>query len=362
MKRICFFSGDISRGGGTEKVCLLLANELCNAGYEVSIVSYNKGLNTTFKCDKKIKLFSLNIQNVTGFISRKIKPYIELKKFLKQHPQDVIINVDIILCLYSIPMKLFYNIKNIGWEHFNFRVNNGTKNRDIARKIAAKYSDYIVVLTKADLKEYKEKLKLRTPIINVYNPSVETEIEKVEKKNYIMASGRLSYQKNFQELISIWGEIKDKVKDWELIILGSGEEEEKLKSIIKQDNIENIKMMGYCKDIDKYYAQSKLFVMTSRFEGFPMVLLEAQKYGLPIIAYDCFTGPSEIVINDRNGYLIPYDDKTKFKEAIVDLINSEEKIRIMSDNAKNDSYRFNLNDFVSKWINILDNMGIGEQK
>lgn len=356
MKRICFFSGDISRGGGTEKVCLLLANELYSKGYEISILSYNNGLKTTFKCNKNIKLFSLNMQNISGFISRKIKPYIALKNFLKKYPQDIIINVDVILCLYSIPMKLFYNIKNIGWEHFNFRVNNGTKNRDIARKIAAKYSDYIVVLTKSDLNEYKENLKLRTPITNIYNPSVENIIYNMKKKNYIMASGRLSYQKNFQELINIWIDISDKTKDWKLIILGSGEEEEELKSIIKEKNIENIKMMGYCKDICKYYAQSKIFVMTSRFEGFPMVLLEAQKYGLPIIAYDCFTGPSEIVINERNGYLIPLNNKILFKKAIIDLINSEEKIRIMSDNAKKDSNRFNLNKFIDSWINILENV------
>lgn len=354
MKRICFFSGDISRGGGTEKVCLLLANELCNKGYEVSIVSYNNGLNTIFRCDEKIKLFSLNMQNINGCVRRKIKPYIELKRFLKQNPQDIIINVDMILCLYSIPMKLFYNIKNIGWEHFNFKVNNGTKNRDIARRIAAKYSDYIVVLTKADLYEYKAKLRLKAPIINIYNPSVEVVLKNVEKKNYVMASGRLSYQKNFEELINIWSGINEQVGEWELIILGSGEDEDRLKLLIKQKNIKNIRMMGYCKDIDKYYSQSKLFVMTSRFEGFPMVLLEAQKYGLPIIAYDCFTGPSEIIINERNGYLIPNNDRIKFEDAIVKLINSEEIMKFMSKNAKKDSFRFSLDEFISNWTRILD--------
>ena len=357
MKKICFFSTDISLGGGTEKVCLLLANELCNKGYEVSILSYNNGLSTIFKCNKNIKLFSLNMQNINGFITRKIKPYVRLKKFLKQYPQDIIINVDIILCLYSIPMKLFYNIKNIGWEHFNFRNNNGVKNRDIARKLAMKFADQIVVLTKRDLDEYTKNRKVKKPITYIYNPSVGNEkVFNYEKReNNILAVGRLVYSKNFIELIDIWKMIMDldNKSEWNLIICGEGEERAKIEKRIKEYGLKNVKLTGFCSNVEEYYQKSKIMVLTSHMEGFPMVLLEAQKQGLPIISYDCFTGPSEIVIDGKDGYLIEYKNKKMFVDKLLALMNDDNCINKFSVNALEDSKRFNIDKIVDQWIKLL---------
>ena len=355
MKKICFFIGDISKSGGTERVSLLIANYLCNIGYEISILSYSNGDSSEFFCDSRIKLHSLHQEKKVGFFERKISPYCSLYKFLKNEKPDILINVDVILCMYSLPLKFFSGTKMIAWEHFNYRETNGVKNRMYARKIAAKIADCIIVLTEADKKEYKKNIKLHAPIKVIYNPSVkEGTIKKSsEKENWIIASGRLTYQKNFGELIEIWNFIEHYARDWKLIICGNGEEERELKEKILQYNLKNIIMPGFCKNIQEYYEKSQVMVMTSRFEGFPMVLLEAQKNGLPIVAYDCFTGPSEIIIDGRNGYLIKYGSKEEFSHKLLELIKNEKLRTEMGINAYEDSNRFSIEYIASEWNEIL---------
>ena len=350
--KICFFSGNINNTGGTERVCLLIANELSKC-YEVSILSFNYGDNPIFICSQNIKLFSLHLENSSGFISRKVNPYIRLKKFLKNNPQDILINVDVILALYSIPLKLFFKTKIISWEHFNFKINNGTKNRDIARKLSAKYADYIIVLTKADLDMYKSNLKLKCPIVNIYNPIVGNVKKNNKKENIVLASGRFTYAKNFQELIEIWEKVETKNPQWKLLICGNGEDFNSIKELILKKELKNVVLPGFCKNMADYYNKASIFVMTSRNEGFPMVLLEAQQHSIPIISYDCLTGPSEIIENGKNGYLIKYGDKNDFINKLNNLMNNKEKLNLFSENSSLLIKKYNINRIIDKWDKVI---------
>ncbi|SCP96230.1 Glycosyltransferase involved in cell wall bisynthesis [Anaerobium acetethylicum] len=355
--KICFFSGNITRTGGTERVSLLIANELASRGYDISILSYENGEKATFEKEKEINLYSLHMENAKGKIKRKVFPYIRLLKFLKKEKPDVLIDIDVLLCLYSLPLKLFCKVKMIAWEHFNFSSNNGVKNRDRARVLAAKYADKIIVLTKADLEEYKKNLKIKHSIDYIYNPTVgdSAKVNFDLRENVVIASGRLAYQKNFLELLEIWNEIEANHSDWKLIICGSGEEEAELKGYVNKQQLKNVVFAGFVKNIENYYNKSKIMVMTSRFEGFPMVLLEGQKAGLPIISYDCFTGPSEIVIDGNDGFLIEQGDKETFVRKLDELMSNEVELTSFSENAYQDSRRFNIDKIVDKWEEILGN-------
>lgn len=350
--KICFFSGDISKTGGTERVCLLIANEL-SMKHEVSILSFKNGSKATFECNSNVDLYSLNLENTKGYLSRKIIPYVRLYRFLKKHPQDVIINVDIIYSLYTIPMKLFYKTKIIGWEHFNCHINNGVKNRDRARKLAAKYADAIVTLTEKDKNDYQKMYNVKSYIDYIVNPSISLYDKSVKRDNIVLACGRLCYQKNFQELLEIWHLISDDYNEWKLMICGDGEDRNELESIIEQYKLNNVVLAGNQSNMKKIYNSSKIMVMTSRFEGLPMVLLEAQGCGLPIISYDCLTGPSEIITSD-NGFLIPYGDKNEFANKLNILLKDSNLRHKMGDNAIKSSKRFDIEEIVKKWYKFLE--------
>ncbi|MBR3897729.1 MAG: glycosyltransferase family 4 protein [Bacilli bacterium] len=356
MKNICFFSGDISKTGGTERVTLLIANELTRKGYNIAILSYQNGAKPSFDFDERIKFYSLHLEKYKGFLSRKIMPFIELINFNKKHHQDIIINVDVLLANYTLPIKRILKSKIISWEHFNFRSNNGVKNRDYARKLSAKYADYIVVLTKADLKEYQKNLKIKNKIVNIYNPISESVKKKSHKQKIVLSSGRFTYAKNFQELIIIWEKIETKSKDWKLVICGSGEEFGEISKIVKDKKLKNVILPGFCKNMEEYYNKASIFVMTSRFEGFPMVLLEAQQHSIPLISYDCFTGPSEIIIDNRNGYLIPYGDNKEYEKKLLYLINNDDKLKQMSDMAYIDCERFSIDEIIKQWEKVINDL------
>lgn len=353
--KICFFSGNIARTGGTERVSLLIANGLAQREYDVSILSMEAGGKAGFGIDENISLSSLHMENEKGFLKRKIAPYIRLLKYLKKEKPDVFINIDVILCLYSLPLKCFTKTKMIAWEHFNYRSNNGVKNRDRARVLAAKLADQIVVLTKADLEEYKKYLKIRHSIDYIYNPAIgeSISVDYAQKENVVIASGRLSYPKNFFELLQIWDNVWGDYKDWKLVICGNGEEEAELKKYVADKKIENVIFAGFVRDVEEYYKKSKIMVMTSRFEGFPMVLLEGQKAGLPIIAYDCFTGPSEIIIDGVDGYLIKKNNRDDFISKLKKMMNSNELLQTFSKNAVNDARRFEIDKILDRWEKIV---------
>ena len=351
MKKICFFSGDISKTGGTERVTLQIAGELCNNGYEVSILSYRNGIKPSFEYNDKINFYSLNLERNKDFFSRKIMPFIKLLNFNKKYHQDIIINVDILLANYTLPIKKFLKSKIISWEHFNFRNNNGDKHRDYARKLSSKYADYIIVLTDADLKEYKLNLDIRCPIKRIYNPIVGNVDDNKLDSNIVLASGRFTYQKNFQELISIWEKLDS--RGWKLIICGSGEDFDEISKMIEDNRLENVLLPGFCDDMDEYYNRASIYVMTSRYEGFPMVLLEAQQHSIPLIAYDCFTGPSEIIENGKNGYLIDYGDREEYVLKLKELMNDSEKLKRFSEYSKKTVKKYDIKNIMNDWENLI---------
>lgn len=357
--RICFFSGDISRTGGTERVATIIANGLQERGYDISILSYTDGYKSGFKLNKDIKLYTLikDKEILKSRVKRNIYPTIELYKFIKKENIDVLIDIDIILSRYTIPLKLVSNIKIISWEHFNLNNNNGVKQRDIARRLASKFSNKIIVLNKEDLKNYECKFKNIKNIEYIYNPSVYSKVELVQKREKIvLAVGRLTYQKGFDLLLEAWGQVKDYRDEWILNIVGSGELKKELENKIEDMKLKNVKILPFTSNIEEFYKKASLYVMSSRFEGFPMVLLEAQAFGLPIVSFDCKTGPREIVNDNVDGFLVEDEDCKKLALKINTLINNEKLLKEYSINAKKNSKKFEIDKILDRWVEIINDI------
>lgn len=352
-KKITFFIGSISNKGGTERVTISIANELYKKGYNISIMSLFKGHKSYFNLNKNISLYSLYDTSINTLLNY---PMIisKLRNFLKKEKIDILIDVDVILSLNSLPASWRLKTKIISWEHFNFFSNVGVKRRDWARKLAAKYGDKIITLTNEDKEYYQKYLKLDNKADYIYNPTPFENVKKSFCESKIAISiGRLAYQKGFDKLLNIWKIIEEKDSEWELYIIGSGEGKEKLFNQKETLGLKRVKFIEHIDNIEEYYKKASLYLMTSRFEGLPMTLIEAQSFGLPIISYDIKTGPKDIVENGINGYLIENDNEKEFIENFLDLVTDREKLLTFSGNAYKNTNKFKIEKIIERWEEII---------
>ncbi|HAT1515904.1 TPA: glycosyltransferase family 4 protein, partial [Morganella morganii] len=194
-------------------------------------------------------------------------------------------------------------------------------------------------------------------VITIHNP-IGFSSEKISnvKNKRIIAVGRLEYQKGFDLLINILNTPKFKESGWALDIFGTGSQKNKLQEIITSNNIGNIFLKGNSQDIKAEMLGSDFLVLSSRFEGFPMVLAEAMECGLPCISFDCPNGPSDIIKNGENGFLIDMNNNSLFFEKIILLIESYDLRKELSVNAKKSIKSLTLESITKSWINLLSGL------
>lgn len=358
MLNICFLSGDMSRTGGTERVLSIIANELSKQKnkFNIYILSITNENNTSyFRLEKEIKNNRILKSKDVNFKKQYFQVVKGIRHYIKENNIDILIDVEVIASLFSIPATRFTKTKLISWEHFNFYEDNGSHLRIYARKLAARFSNCIITLTEHDKQNYLNNLDIKGKVEYIYNPIEEVDdIECNIKSKQIISVGRLTYQKGFDMLCDVAKVVLKDNKGWKWLILGDGEDKDKLRSKIKEYGLENkLILKGNVSNVEEYYKNSSLYVMTSRFEGLPMTLLEAKTYKLPIVSFNCLTGPSEIVKNNINGYLINPENVEAMSNKLNMLMNDENKLKEFSNNAQIDIEKFKLKPIIEKWGNLL---------
>ena len=201
-------------------------------------------------------------------------------------------------------------------------------------------------------------LNIKGKVDYIYNPveKINNGVCNIDSKQ-IISVGRLTYQKGFDLLCEVANNVLKENKQWKWTILGDGEDKEKLQAKIREYGLEDrLILKGNVSNIEDYYKNSSLYVMTSRFEGLPMTLLEAKTYKLPIVSFNCLTGPSEIVKNNVNGLLINPENVEAMSDKLNILLKDEEKLKEFSNNAQIDIEKFELKPIIEKWDNILLNL------
>ncbi|WP_204628108.1 glycosyltransferase family 4 protein [Haemophilus haemolyticus] len=328
-----------------ERVAVLLANlfqEKLN--YEIVIVNRDTSdSDVAFPLLDKVKVIKAD-GNIISFYN-KIRNIINIEE-----PDRIIIhNMGKLSMLCSILPKK--NIELLSIEHVSF------VSRNLYLKVLSKlfYAliDKVVVLTKNDLKNYSGKKVFKISNISPY--PISSRVYSINSKK-IIAVGRLDYQKNFGDLILAWNKIpKDVISEWTLEIWGDGDEYDNLLYLINKLDIKNIHLKGTSNNMEDIYLSSSFLVMSSIFEGLPMVLIEAQSFGLPIISFDCPYGPSEVVTHDKDGFLISLGDVDGLALAIKELILDRDKRISFSINARKSAIRYSQEHILSKWKNLLEN-------
>lgn len=361
MLNVCFLSGDMSRTGGTERVLSIIANELSKQkdNFNIHILSITNESNTSyFNLEKNIKMDRILKSKEVNFKKEYLDVVKGIRRYIKKKNIDILIDVEVIASLFSIPATRFTKTKLISWEHFNFYEDNGSHLRIIARKLISKFSDCIITLTEQDKMNYLNNLNIKGKIDFIYNPVKEvSNISCNVKAKQLISVGRLTYQKGFDMLCEVAKDVLNDNPEWKWIILGDGEDKDNLQDKIKEYGLEDkLVLKGNVSNVEDYYKNSSLYVMTSRFEGLPMTLLEAKTYKLPIVSFNCLTGPSEIVRNNVNGFLIEPGNVAAMVNKIEILLSDMNKIEEFSNKSNLDIDKFKLKPIVDKWTNVLESI------
>ena len=373
MKIVYCIAGTYN-SGGMERVLASKANWLSEHGYEVSIVTTDqKGRKPFFSLNEEIKTYDLGINyadnNGRSFGNKLVhypvkqwKHKSKLSHLLKK------LRADMVVCMFNNDASFICNIKDgsrkileIHFSKFK-KLQYGRKGlwkladewRTKQEEKTVRRFDKFVVLTEED-KSYWGNVPNIIVIPNAR--TFETEDMAALDNKIVLAVGRLEYQKGFDRLIEIWKKVCSYTNCWNLVIVGDGSMREMLQKQIDELGISDrtIIVRG-TNDIKNYYMNVSIVVMTSRYEGLPMALLEAQTFGLPIVSYACKCGPKDIVSDGVDGFIVPENAEARFVYRMVELMNKDELRKKMGGEAKKSSEHFSQNNIMQKWTNLFESM------
>ena len=346
MKKIGFVISSLS-SGGAERVLVNLANYLSNY-YEITIYTFSNE-DSFYKLDEKVKHIKLNLakksNNKIESIVNIFKRIKKLKKVFKN--EDLIISFMTHTNILSIVASKLLNKKIIISERIEY--NFYGKKINFLKRVFYPFANYLVVLTDRDKKNYKYLKNIEV----IPNPINMLECNG-KKENIILAVGRLNKQKGFDTLIEVYSKIDT---NYPLYIVGEGKERKNLENLIKKFNLEKkVFLVGRSKEIHKWYEKASIFVLSSRKEGFPNVLIEAMSCGCACIAFDCPTGPGEIIENYKNGILVENQNKEELKKAIELLINDKNLREKLLKEAVKVREKYSIEKIGERWKNIIQKL------
>lgn len=332
-------------------------------GYEVILCTsehYNKDF--VYPLNKNTKHIDLGInynRNNSYFhpknLIKSIKHFRKLKQLLKIEQPDIVVSVNFTPEQYFLPF-LETHIPKIKEFHSSGATFKNSQNlsgrfKEFLFNLFAKY-DNLVVLNKDEVKYYPFK---NVSVIPNFIEVKENEFE-FNRNKTIIAAGRIAPVKQFDHLIKAWSLIADKFPEWDVKIFGDGDDQlsKNLKDNIVKNKIPRIQLMGPTAQLHSEMQKASLYAMTSSTECFPMVLLEAQNAGLPIITYDCPHGPRNIINNKIDGVLVANQNIAEFARNLSYLIEESELREKMSQQAIKNSVKFARAPIMKLWNELIN--------
>lgn len=350
MGKIMFVLGSM-QGGGAERVISILANHYTSLGFSVEIVTLldNK---VGYKLNKKITLTYLSTSNVNSFL----KPYYWVKNFrtnIKKSKPDIVVSFFAKINLIT----LISTFKTNSLVYISERNDPRKDNRSFLIKcltyLLYPLSDGVIFQTKYAKNTFPKNVQKKSYIIP--NPIDINFDSSIEKKNMskIVTVGKLMKQKNHKMLIEAFNLIENRIPNINLEIYGDGELRPQLLEQIESLGLNNrIHLKGKTNDVFNIVYNSKLFVLSSDFEGMSNALLEAMVLETPVVTTDC-SGTDEIIEDKINGRIVEVHNTQKLAEAILDMLENYDEARAMAKNAKETVKDFSVENSYSKWDSIL---------
>lgn len=350
--KICFLEGDMSRSGGTERMTAWLANALCSE-HSISILSLRLA---------KDQIFFLLNESVTH---QALPPYpgklgiikqIQwIHKYILDNHIDWVINVDVGMGFYGILAAKGTAAKTLTWEHGNFYNNWGSRLFPHMRRYAARRSTAVVVLTERDRENYQKNISRCAPLCVIPNPVQPCAANYESDSKIILSVGHLLENKGYHRALEVAAKLLPEHPDWQWIICGEGPERPRLEAMIRESGLEKQMLLpGLVQDMDAMYRKAAVLVMTSEMEGLPMVLLEGKAHALPLVAFDIMTGPSDIINDHINGFLVEPFNLGDLAQTLQRLLEDKDLRNRMSQNTGIGMEKFSEDMILKAWKNLLE--------
>lgn len=365
--KIVYLYPAIAIWGGIERILVDKMNYLVrHYGYDVYIITSDQGQHKLpYDLDERVHFIDLNIRFHTRYRYKLLRRLNEYRKQLKLYHNRLkdqlrLICPDVIVCTTSQEVKPLLRIKGdsplIVEAHLNFmhpetllhRIQMRMNNCWIGK------AEAVVTLTNGDAEDWRKVSNHVHVIPNMVHLN-DTDLYSDCTSKRVLFVGRFEEQKNIGELISIWQHIHPKFPDWKLDLYGDGALWEKYKQESDALNI-NIELHKPTAQIMDVYRSSSVFVMTSLYEPFGLVIPEAMSCGLPVVSYDSPYGPASIISDGKDGYVIPMHDIQAFANRLCQLMGDEELRKEMGKRAIVSSQRFSSNKIMPMWKELLEKL------
>lgn len=353
-------------GGGAERVGVLIAGGLAQRGYEVSLVT-NLYEEVKYPVGEQVKILNM-VTSPRNKLTKWVNAIGNLRRLVKQHQPDVMIGIMQLSSFISKIACIGTKTHVVMTEHDSFERPLSAPMSKIERFCKFKLNkiyECVTVITQADKDFIKNRLG---NVVVMPNPLLLRPTTNIfSKNNVILAAGRLDswHSKGFDVLIKVWGKLVDSLQftvgseGWKLQIAGTGSEKSLnyLKQLCKENGVENsVEFLGFRKDVEKLYQEASIFVLSSRYEGFGLVLIEAMSQGCACVACDYKGRQREIIQDESQGLLCEPDDVDVLAQALEKMIldkNLRENIR---KNAVRRSEYYGIDRTMERWEMLLSKL------
>lgn len=361
--KILYITAQIQGDGGVQKIVATKTDYFIkNFNYQIHIISPHFGNDLFFDFNKNIVFHFLKLKS--GKILKFLDYIKQIQAQINSVQPDCIVVCDFGLKGFSIPLVIKTKVPVVFEAHASkynesreFKKNFISK---ITHNLKYKYKnfcaskfDYFIALSSESLNEWSLKNGYIIPNFLADTYPLMSRLE----SNRVITVARHSYEKGLDRVIKIWRLVVNKYPNWQLEIYGNKSRDIGLEKLVVAYQLEkNISFHLPVKNIQEKYQNSYMCLMTSRSEGFPMTLLEAMSYGLPIVAFDCPIGPRVLIENGFNGYLVPDDDDKMFASRIIDLIENKEKALAIGKNANSSIQKYNVETVMKLWEDFFSKL------
>lgn len=347
-------------GGGAERVGVNLANGFAKKGHQVSIIT-DVFQPSTYPVEPNVAIIPL-CENEKGKFEKWGRAIFKIRKMAKKERPVIIIGIMQLCSLVAKMAVRSLNIPVIMTEHDSFLRPDSFKLtfwEKISKFHLNKIYDCVTVLTEADRLLIAKKLKKAVVMPNPL--TFETAKDLPEKDNKILSAGRLSswHVKGFDLLIEAWSKIAHKFPDWTLQIAGDGKPSDfdYLTELAKKLGVINrIDFLGYRTDMLQLYQKAAIYVLGSRSEGLPMVVIEAMSQGCAVVAIENFGRTKEIITSKKEGLLCKMEDTNDLAEKIAEMIRNDEYRQYVQKNSIERSKYYSLDHIITMWENLIQKL------
>lgn len=363
LKKIIIFYPSFEKGG-VENILINLLKFFLKKKINITLISSN------FKHPsiKKNKYFKLkNVNNKINLINNRISKSLFSLKILANELRKSEKKNTIVFSLQSSSLSIVLS------KYFNFKI--VVRNAEdpiystffkenkffsvivlLLKIITYNFADGVITNSKGSKNSLSKIIFRKISMDFIYNPYLKNikKRNKFKKKNYILSVGRLTKQKDFQNLINSFNLIYKKIPNYKLIIVGNGELRTELKNLIFKLKLkEKIILTGWKKNLDNYYQRATLFVLPSLYEGLGNVVIDAVNFEIPTIVTNCKSGPNEIILNNKGGFIVPKSNSKKLSNKILYVINNYVSAKKKVFYAKKNINRFLCEKNSTKYFNFI---------